>query len=465
MRHTAVCLALLMSIAALPAQEDFASKFGLPGSDMGQLAGVLFEAFVRGDEAFARQVIDQRFSAGFRDAFSIEAHLAVFAQMHEELPGLEVVGANRTGPNGAEFVAVSPTTGTRVRMAIEVDDEYRVASLDIRPDRRESSFDATTYEELDAELQQLAADNRFSGVVMSAPGGEVAFTGAYGPADKRAGVANTLDTRFNIGSLNKEFTGAAVLLLVNEGAIEIDAPISRYLDGFPSEVGDAVTVRHLLQHRSGWGHYWDNEHFLSNLPRLRTMDDYLEFILEIPLEFEPGAREQYSNTGYEVLGSIIEAASGMSYFDFVQQRIFQPLGMHDTAFVERDAIAPNVAIGYAREHPFLAGEPYSRENTFILAPKGTAAGGAFSTARDLLRFNLALVDGELLPVEQAAMVFTGYEEGAGLPDGTMGLAGGAPGVITVFYFNPVARDFAIALCNYDTDLAEEVLRHLESMAS
>ncbi len=427
MRRALLCISVVISIAATAAQDNYSGKFGLPGSDMGQTAGLLLEAIVRGDEAFTREVIESRFSPGFREEFSMHEHLGVFAQMHESLADVEVRGARRTGASSAEFVLES-SAGGRTRMLLEIDSDLRITSLGFEPEGAdEPAFSATSYEQLDRELAQLAADDRFSGVVMAAPGGQVAFSGAYGQADKRSGVANTEDTRFNIGSLNKGFTGAAVMLLVNDGAVDIDAPISRYLDGFPANVGDVVTVRHLLQHRSGWRHYWDNEHFLANLARLRTMDDYLEFIRQIPLEFEPGTREQYSNTGYEVLGSVIEAASGMSYFDFIEQRIFEPLEMRSTAFVERDEVAPRVAIGYASEHPFLDGAPYSRENTFLLAPKGTAAGGAFSTGADLQRFWLGLVDGDLLPVGQAAMVLRDFEDNARMPDGTLALAGGAPG--------------------------------------
>ena len=191
----------------------------------------------------------------------------------------------------------------------------------------------------------------------------------------------------------------------------------------------------------------------------------MEFIRDIPLEFEPDTQERYSNTGYEVLGAIVEAASGMSYFDFVTERVFEPLGMTDTIFVERDEVAPRVAIGYASEHPFLAGEPYSRENTFLLGPKGTAAGGAFSTGEDLRRFAVGLFSGDLLPLDTAAMVINGFREDAGMPAGTMALAGGAPGVSTIFYFSPATLDFSIALSNYDTPITEEILRTLERLGS
>ena len=99
----------------------------------------------------------------------------------------------------------------------------------------------------------------------------------------------------------------------------------------------------------------------------------------------------------------------------------------------------------------------------MLAPKGTAAGGAFSTAADLQRFWLGLVDGDLLPAAQSTMVLRGYEDDATMPQGRMALAGGAPGVLTVLFLNPATRDFSVALCNYDTPLGEEILRHLESL--
>jgi len=245
----------------------------------------------------------------------------------------------------------------------------------------------------------------FSGVVLDSRGGETVFAEAYGTADRRYDIPNTLETAFNVGSLNKAFTGAAIMLLEEEGKVDLDAYLGDYLDGFSDDVARSVTVRHLLQHTSGWSHYWDNETFLEHLGDMRETSDYLAFIREIPLGFEPGTFNEYSNIGYEVLDGIIEATPGMSHFDFIQQRIFDPLGMTRSGFPMKDQPTRGVASGYTRHHPHATEEGYTMENTYpagatrfggwgVLYRAGSAAVLA-GTGRWLPR---RLMDGRLAPV-------------------------------------------------------------------
>ncbi|NIP59022.1 MAG: serine hydrolase, partial [Gemmatimonadetes bacterium] len=121
------------------------------------------------------------------------------------------------------------------------------------------------------------------------------------------------DTRFNVGSLMKPLTGVAVLRLAQEGRIELDAPVGRYLEGLGPEVAREVTVRHLLRHRSGLGDYLTLPEFRADPDGFGSVDDLMAVIRDQPLEFEPGSRERYSNSGFVVLGALVEAATGRSY--------------------------------------------------------------------------------------------------------------------------------------------------------
>ena len=299
-------------------------------------------------------------------------------------------------------------------------------------------------DDLEEYLAAEAAADRFSGVVLVARDGRPVFHEAYGLASRRYQVPNRLDTKFNIGSLNKLFTAVAIYQLVQRGTIQLGDPIGQYLPELPPEVGNEVTVTHLLEHRSGWAAYWDNEQFNARWRDLRSLDDYMAFIKEIPLDFEPGTRMQYSNTGYEVLGAIIERATDDSYDDYVAKNVFEPAGMKDTAAYERDAPVPNLAVGYT-------GPDHGRENTFMLAVRGTAAGGGYSTAADLLKFANALGDDSLIPPEYGSR----YRGG--------GFAGGAPGVNATLELDVAGGHTIIVLSNFDPPVAGQVGRKITQM--
>ena len=302
----------------------------------------------------------------------------------------------------------------------------------------------TTLVELRDKLTAKAETERFSGVVLIAKDGKPVFHEAFGYADYANKERNKRDTKFNLGSINKLFTMAAVYQLLKAGVIDLDDPIGKYLPQFPKPVRDTVTIRHLLDHRSGWGAYWDNPTWKARRHELRTLDGYMAFIKDIPLDFEPGTRQQYSNTGYEILGAIIEKASGQSYDDYISKNLYEPIGMKSTELLDRDLPTSNVAIGYQDGG-------YGTDNLSWLPVKGTAAGGGFSTAGDMLRFARAIDDATLLPSK-----FTGRVRGGGF-------AGGAPGVSTMFGLNIAGDHTIVVLSNFDPPSAMDVGREITEM--
>ena len=211
--------------------------------------------------------------------------------------------------------------------------------------------------------------------------GRVALLRGYGLADVEHRVPVTADTVFEIGSITKQFTATAVLMLVEEGKVALDDPIAKHLPGVP-QPWSGITVRHLLNHSSGIQNYLT----VSGLPDLtRLTHDQIAavFFDRLPLEFQPGETWSYSNSGYLLLGNVIEKASGRSYWDFLRERIFLPLGMTATRSTDPAAIIPNRARGYEWSRGRLERRPALTDSAY-------GAGAIVSSARDMARWDLAL---------------------------------------------------------------------------
>lgn len=326
----------------------------------------------------------------------------------------------------------------------------------------------TNMRELETYLDNLSAEDKFSGAVLVAKDGVPIFKKAYGLANKSANVPNNTETKFNIASNNKMFTSVAVAQLAERGKLSFDDKISKYLPDYPNKaVADKVTIHHLLTHTSGMGNY-QNEKFFEQIDKTKTLADLLPFYANEPLAFEPGAKYQYSNAGYAVLGLIIERLSGQSYFDYVRENIFKPAGMKDTDSFERGASVKNLAVGYTRMRMGQQGQQPDPnapriENTSMLPLKGTSAGGGYSTLDDLLKFAVALQNNKLLSKKYTEIITTGkidvggpmgkyaYGFGDKIVDGKhiVGHNGGSVGIAANFDMFPELGYTAVILSNYD----------------
>jgi D-alanyl-D-alanine carboxypeptidase len=239
---------------------------------------------------------------------------------------------------------------------------------------------------------ERARADEFAGAVLVARHGKVLLNDAWGRTDRKAGTANTPATRFRIGSMNKMFTAVATLQLIEAHKLALDDPIGRYLPNYPNQqVAAKVTVRHLLTHTGGTGDIFGPE-FDQHRRQLREHRDYLKLYGRRGLSFEPGARFEYSNYGFVLLGALIEQVSGVSYDDYVDDHVFRPAGMGSTGSLPESVEVPDRAVGYHRTSPGGGWEP----NTDTLPWRGTAAGGGYSTVGDLLRFAQALGSGRLI---------------------------------------------------------------------
>jgi CubicO group peptidase (beta-lactamase class C family) len=265
--------------------------------------------------------------------------------------------------------------------------------------------------ELVTLIEDLAAQDQFSGAVLIAQEGEPIFEGAYGLADRSSEVPNRVDTKFNLGSMNKMFTATAILQLVEQGKLSIDDKIIDHLPDYANqEAANKVTIHHLLTHTSGMGNVFTDEYDRMPKDQFRTPEDWLPLFVDASLQFEPGAQFYYSNAGYVVLGLVIESITGQSYYDYVMENVYEPSGMLNTDSYERDKDVPNLAIGYTTQgyEGNELGEPIS--NTDRLPGRGFPAGGGYSTVEDLLKFRNALLSHQLLSPDSTDLLLTGKIE-------------------------------------------------------
>jgi CubicO group peptidase (beta-lactamase class C family) len=256
------------------------------------------------------------------------------------------------------------------------------------------------------EVDRLGSAGEFSGAVLVARGNAILYEAAYGLADRTLGVPNTLDTRFNLASLDKMFTGVAVMQLVERGLLSLEMKVGDILPDYSQrEVASQVTIHQLLTHTSGLGDYFTSPFLPAGLSQLDGLDDYLALFADEPLLFPPGSATSYSNSGCIVLGLIVERVSGMSYYDFVRENIFLPAGMAVTgSFAQNEDFLPR-AIGYYTDD---AGALC--DNGALLPMRGGSGGGGYSTAGDLFRFARALLEHRLLSPETTGLTFLGKAE-------------------------------------------------------
>lgn len=292
-----------------------------------------------------------------------------------------------------------------------------------------------------AALDSLAAAGEFSGVVVLARGGQPVFQHAYGMADRAARRANTVETAFNVGSINKVFTQVAIRQLANAGKLSLDSTLATYWPDYPNaEVARRVTIRQLLQHRSGIGGNIFAAPAGGSRHDVRHNRDYLQLFVNEPLRFEPGTRQQYSNAGYVVLGMLVERLSGEDYYDYVRRHVYEPAGMTRTAAWAVDSLPANTALGYTRGEGQEPGP--ARANTELLPGRGSSAGGGYSTAADLVRFLQALREGKV----------------PGGPPPGIGAAGGAPGINALMEGDLPGGYDLVVMTNLDPPAAERVGR-------
>jgi D-alanyl-D-alanine carboxypeptidase len=317
------------------------------------------------------------------------------------------------------------------------------------------------YQELDAYITKQTEETEFSGVVLIANEGVPQFSKAYGLASKEYKIPNNLNTKFNIGSINKLFTSVAIAQLLQKGKLQLDDTIGKYLSGFSAEASEKISIRNLLQMQAGWGDYWNNDNYKRQKHWIRDVSGYIAFLRDEPIQFKPGTQTQHCNTCFEVLGAVIEKVSGLNYYDYIRKNIYMPAKMNCSDSFERDFPLENRAQGYTRLS-LTGGAPtkeYERNNIFILPARGTPAGGGYSTANDLLRFTDALLKNKLLNQSYTTLLIKHFDmtvEEALLKDRPIKWLGGAPGVGAYIAIMLKSQQVVIVLTNYDYTASDSI---------
>ena len=324
-----------------------------------------------------------------------------------------------------------------------------------------SSYGQTKVDKLDKLLSAYAAYGKFNGSVLVAEKGEVIYKKGFGLADMEWNVPNQPDTKFRLGSITKQFTAMLIMQLVEQGKVKLDAPISTYLPDYPKKNGDAITLHHLLAHTSGTPNMTSFPRFGKDIMRNSyTPVELVKLFADSALNFKPGERFEYSNSGYILLGYIVEKVTGKSSEQVLQENIFTPLKMNNTGYDHAAPLLNNRARGYEKN-----GRLYMNAN-FIDMSVPYAAGSMYSTVEDLYLWNQALYGSQLLRKENMDLLFTkhipsggnyhyGYGWGIGeIPlgntterIGTIGHSGGINGFNTQLTRIPSDKSFIVLLNN------------------
>lgn len=393
--------------------------------------------------AKAKAYVQKNYSPEYAKYHPIGRRIAWFMEGRAK-GGYEILEVVESEPHRIVADTRHPVTGEYLRRVIEVEKEppHRLTSI------RTQFVPGAGANELPNEpgafagaLKQftakLAAAGLFSGAMLVAKDGEILAQGAWGIANRDFGVPNDVETRFNLGSMNKTWTSVAIAQLVEAGKLSFDDPLAKFLPEFPSaEAAKKIRIEHLLTHTSGLGSYFTPEWSRTARKKLRSVDDFMGLVQEEELAFEPGTEWRYSNTGILVLGKIIEIITGTSYFDYIQENVLARAGMERSGCLELDRVNDNLAVGY--EKRWTEDGSFWVNNLFEHVVRGGPAGGCYSTVGDLFRFAEALKAGKLVKQETLVRMTTpkpnlnspeyGYAFEAPHGGAVYGHGGGFPGI-------------------------------------
>lgn len=431
-------IAVLFFVASFPAQVIDGAKAAE------QRAREVAEHLLTGNRAEYRKYIEGNFNDEMKK-MPMERHLSFFSALYDSSRGYELLGVHESKANEVTMLAKNKLTGDVDGLLVQVDrnSPFKIAGLGMRRVPMSAGSGKLSNQEivkqLDSFLTKLAEADVFSGSVLLAKDGRVIYKGAYGSANKDFGVPNRIDTKFNLGSMNKMFTAVAIAQLVERGKLSYDDPLSKFVPDFPNaEAARKIQIKHLLSHTAGLGGYFSPRYSSMSRAKLRNLDDMMALTVadEKDIQFEPGSKWQYSNTGMMVLGKVIEIVSGQSYYDFVRANIHQPAGMINTDCYELDKVNTNLAVGYEKEYTDN-GIRWSN-NIFEHVMRGGPQGGGYSTVEDLLRFDQALRSGKLISAESFKLLTSpkpelnspryGYGFFATVDGGPTGHSGGFTGI-------------------------------------
>ncbi len=479
------CSLIALLLATLCAAQT-SEGVKLPDTPIGRTLGAFLAAFNTGDiqtlrrfhaehgdnEELAQQDIDFYGQSGglklFKVIKSSDFEIEVLAQAKQDGRWLQfIMSIEPATPYPVADIRIHPALGPS-----DTQPSNEPSKETMPPPVAKNMTEAEIASSLRAYLDDLAALDKFSGVVLIARDGKPIFEKAYGLANRAKNLPNNIETKFNLGSMNKMFTAVAIAQLAQAGKLSFDDTVGKHLPNYPNkEFAGKATIHQLLTHTSGLGSYW-NAKFEAKKASIKSVADYLSLFAADPPPLEPGKKFQYSNSGFIVLGAIVEKVSGRSYYDYVRERIYKPAGMKDTDAYEMTAETPNLAMGYTLEG---AGTGPRHENTGSRPNRGGPAGGGYSTAKDLLRFHIALRENKLLTKKYTDLITTGkvsmgggkYAYGFGDESingkRVFGHNGGAEGIASDLSMYADLGYTSVVMTNYDPPLMTPVVRRIREM--
>ena len=391
-------------------------------------------------EPFAQE----RFAAELLKKHSPADRAALHSKLSDRFGQIGVGAVRREGPDAPLQLQVKGSKSNGV-IVIDVDTDAKILEFSSDdPVANQASglprppIDGSlTGDEIDRRLgeyfSKLAADDVFSGVALVARNGVPVFFKAYGMADREKKIPNTIRTRFNLGSINKGFTQAAIRQLAQAGKLSMTDTLGKFFPDYPQAITRSATVEQLMTHRAGVSDFFGPAFTSAPKSGFTSNADYFRFVSSRPSTFAPGERNQYCNGCYIALGAIVEKVSGMPYEKYVAENVFRRAEMTSTGYPRSDRPEPDIALGYTRRTPDGA----LRNNVDMHGVSGSAAGGGYSTALDLLTYAKAVRAGK----------FPGV-------DPQMGIAGGAPGINAILETR--GEWTVIVLTNFDPPTGQQL---------
>jgi len=266
-----------------------------------------------------------------------------------------------------------------------------------KPEHKGNSFrEETSFSSFDHYFNNL---ENFSGNVLVAVHGKPIYEKSYGYANRELKVKNTAKTKFRIGSVTKQFTAMAIMMLQEQGKLKVTDKLSAHLPNVP-EIWKEITIHQLLTHTSGIMHAWALEGFGTHMMLYTPIEDIIDKFKDQLLVGEPGEKFEYSGTGYFILAALIEKVSGESYEHFLKEELFDKIGMLNTGADVPDIVLPNRASGYVTD------STGTYNSTFIYMPILTGGGNLYSTTQDLLQWDQSFYTNALISKESKEQMFT-----------------------------------------------------------
>lgn len=376
------------------------------------------------------------------NAAPMEKHQEIFSEVFQETRGLDWRAFRSYKYPVPETVIVAQDRAYEswhgVTVAFETGGEERITGvgrLGVKPPTQKPISEEIAFGSVKGITLRACEKGVFSGSILISKQGKVLFEHACGEASKRYHAANNLDTKFNLGSMNKMFTSLAISQLVEQGKLKYTDTIDAFVDEtwLPKSITSQVTIHHLLSHTSGLGSYFNDKYWNSSRLLYRDVNDYKPLVVGDKLAFKPGERFGYSNTGMLLLGVVIEKVTGKSYFEVIRTNITGPAGMSNTDSYAMDDPVENLATGYIP----APGPLKWTENSLMHVLKGGPAGGGYSTVRDLDRFTNYLLAGKFVKRETLERHWTdhikarygyGFQVSTGSAGKVVGHSGGFPGL-------------------------------------